>query len=297
MKKSSKILLIMAAIFIAIGTLLALIGIACGVKPINAIKNGLLDVSYSVERTNEFSPDGRYVIPAGGISEIKLDWTSGDIKVEVYEGQDIILEESSVFDLSNDNYLSYKVSGGVLDISDYPERYGMIFSDDIRRSKDLVIRLPETLTLRSFDFSSVSSDFYAENLIADELGVDMVGGNINLHNVKLRELETNAMDGDITITVSEIAELKASTMSGGISAELTACPRKFSFDTVSGDAELYLPADSQFTLSIDSVSCRPDSEFEGRYVDDEFVVGNGLAEFDIDSVSGKVLIFKTGLPV
>lgn len=63
-------------------------------------------------------------------------------------------------------------------------------------------------------------------------------------------------------------------------------------DMVSGNIELVIPESSGFTVSFDSVSGKLNSDFEVTKEDDEYIFGDGNADYSVDTVSGSMRIEK-----
>ena len=284
--------MILSAIFISLGAIMAFIGFILGVNPVKMIEQGYLDMSIAGPRSSEISPEGRYNIPAEHIGEIKLNWSSGEILIEPYEGKDIILEERGTTELNESNSLVYSLKSGVLEISEFPGRVLIGFSSPAFQRKDLKIYIPQALILKELEINSVSALLSIENLEATELEIDSVSGELNIKNLKLRELNVNSVSGAINVSDSEIQELEAETVSGIFYAELKALPKELDFESVSGSAEIYLPQGSEFSAGLESISGKLETDFEGRYLADDFIVGSGYSELDFETTSGNVKLYK-----
>lgn len=298
MKKSTKTMLILSVVFISLGALLTVGSMMFGVNPLDAIRSGAMDVPIYKNRTAEFSTDGRYTIPANGVKEVSIDWLAGDITIEPYDGTDIILEETNSAPFNENNSLDYTFRTNELNISYGPTQLGLSLSMDAGAdsSKELHILLPSTVKLSELSIDSASSNVSIQGVSPLELDVNTVSGNLNVANAVIGGLSFDSASGGVTITDSNVQEIEADTVSGSLDASVKVCPMEVSFNTSSGDATLTLPADSQFRLSLDTATGQINSDFQGVYQGNIYMVGTGFGEFEVDSVSGSVNIHQAASP-
>lgn len=297
MKKSTKTLLILSLVFISLGTLLTVGSMMFGTNPFEAIRNGMMDVPLYENRTSEFSADGRYTIPANGVGEVSIDWMAGDITIELYDGTDIVLEETSSGPFNENNSLDYSFRTNELDISYCPTKVGLSLGNSgLDFSKDLHILLPGTIKLSDLSINSASSNVSVQGVSPLELEVDTVSGDLEIANAVIGGVSFNSTSGSATITDSNIQEIEMDSVTGSLDASVLVCPMEVGFETTSGDATLTLPADSQFRLTLDTVSGQINSDFQGVYRGNTYMVGTGFGEFEVDSVSGSVNIHQAASP-
>ena len=293
MKKSTKILLCLSTVFIALGAILLVVSFALGANPVQAFERGMFDFTVQEARTSEFSQDGRYVIPAEGIENLYIDWIDGKIEIEAYDGSEIILEETAST-LDENNALMYELDNSSLEIDHAPSRNGFSLSGIKTGSKDLHVYLPKSIAWKNVEVDAVDVDITVADMVISNLNVDLVDGDLSLSDVKLEDLFFDSMSGNFTAKGSQIEKIKVDTTSGRINASLTNCPRSIQFDTLSGDTKLYLPDNSEFELQVDTFSGDFASDFTGIYNEDHFTVGNGSARFEINTTNGSVEIQKSG---
>lgn len=296
MKKSTKILLCLSAAFISLGMVLVIGGLAAGAKLDRIFDDGLWNVTFSERRTSQFSTDGHYKVPAAGINELDIDWCAGEVSIESYEGQEIVMEESSSGELDEDNSLMFEIKGGTLKINSSPGLVGISFSEGIEGKKDLHIRIPNSMKLMEIDFEASNANLRVQDVSAGELKTDTVAGEVFLQRVSLGQLDVDSASGNVTVEASTIAAVEVDTVTGNFIGELLSCPRSFSFEASSGDVELRLPADSQFTVRKEGIGGDLQSEFEGIYRNEMYVVGNGSAQIEMDTVKGSLHLLKANTP-
>ncbi len=290
MKKSTKILLCLATAFIALGAILTAGSMAFGVDPVYAFQSGMLDFKVEQKRTSEFSVDGQYSVPADGITALSIDWLDGTIEVEVYDGSEIILQETNSAALNESNSLMYTREKNTLEIVSAPSQTGLFLSDTGR--KKLHIYLPKNIEWKRLQIDAQDTDISINSMNFQNLRVDVVSGDLSLSKVDLGCLTFSSMEGNMTAKDSQIEKINADTTSGGITASLTNCPESIQFDTMSGDTKLYLPCDSTFMVQMDTISGTLDTDFVGTYSEDRFTVGNGNAQFQLSTTNGSVQILK-----
>lgn len=297
MKKSTKTLLILSVVFISFGALLTVGSMIFGTNPFKAYNEGWMDVGLRKNRTTEFSADGRYTIPAEGIQGLSVNWVAGDITVELYDGTDIVLEETSSRTFNKNNSLDYKIGANELDISYCPMQVGLSLSRySLDTSKELHILLPNTVQLNDLSIDSASSTVFIQGISPLDLEVSTVSGNLDVANAVISGLNFESTSGSASITDSNVQDIEMKTVTGSLDAALTACPAAVSFDTTSSDATLTLPTDSQFQLTLSSVTGQINSDFQGEYHGNTYIVGSGSGDFEMHSVSGSANIYQAASP-
>ncbi len=292
MKKNTKILLCLSALFIALGALFMVGSLAFGVDPMCAFQSGMLDFKVQQKRTSEFSADGQYALSEDGIDELSIDWLDGSIEIEGYDGSEIILQESNTSGLNEDNSLMYTIDNNTLNIVSAPSQAGLFLSNTGREAKNLHIYLPKNNEWKDIKIDAQDADISINGMIAAAVKADVVDGDLSLSKVDLGHLTFGSMEGSLTAKASRIEQINADTTSGGITASLINCPSSIQFDTMSGDTELYLPNDSQFVVQMDTFSGTLDTDFVGTYNEDCFTVGNGNSQFKISTTNGSTAIHK-----
>lgn len=292
MKKSTKILLCLAAVFLSAGTLLTVVGIAAGVRPIQAFRDGTMDFVLSEKRSSPFSPDGRYIVPADTVQKLDIDWVDGEIVIEPYDGTDILLEETCAAALSESTALDYTQNGDTLKIQVAPGRVGVQFSALPRTEKQLHICLPRNVNWEAVSVDAASAQVRMQDTAVKTISMDQVTGDVSLQGVTAERLELDSLKGNLKVKDTRIATVEMDTVDGSLEGAFAACPQDIHFDSMHGNIELTLPSDSEFVVKIDSISAKLDCAFAGTYREDGYTVGDGKAKFEIDTISGMVQIRK-----
>lgn len=273
--------------------------------------------------SNPYAADGVYTVQMKDLQKLDIDWISGSVTVELTDEDTIRIQETTSKAISEKDALRYGVSGGTLRVQACKK--GHIGS---LPQKDLKVFLPRALAegLKECDFDTVSAAILAGNLTLDELEIDTVSGKITLSDIAaeeakmdtvsgqielescafdslridsvsayshvvgtVRKVKISSVSGEIQLHLEDCRELKLNTMSGRIQLGLSRTPKELSIDTTSGTTTIDLPLDASCTIKLDAMSGK-------LYLNEEavpskqLVLGDGAAEFDIDSMSGSVYI-------
>ena len=206
-----------------------------------------------------------YTVPAGGITGLDLSWTSGDVTVQPWNGDSILLEEDSEVELTEDCRLLYTVEDGELKV-----RFDGQPGRDVTWRKVLTVRLPEALaqSLAELDAETVSAHVTVLDLTAAELDIETVSGGVYARG-GFGELDFSTVSGDMTLETNETFRLDAETTSGSV------CLR--------------LPEDMGLTLDFASTSGDirakdQDHPFTGKK--GRLTLGDGTSFADITTTSG-----------
>lgn len=157
-----------------------------------------------------------YTVPAEGITELDLSWTSGDVTVQSWSGDSIRLEEDSEVELTEDYRLLYTVEGGELKV-----RFDGQPNRNVTWRKVLTVRLPEALaqSLAELDAATVSAEVTVLDLTAAELDIETVSGGVYARG-GFGELDFSTVSGDMTLETNETFRLDAETTSGSVCLRL-----------------------------------------------------------------------------
>lgn len=282
MKKSTKIILILAASFVAIGSVLSIIGIIAGAKPIKQFEQSIskyeiYDDDFDESYKNEFNAKNTYEVNPSGINELSIDWVDGNVTIEPYDGTEIILTESSSSKITEKNNLGYRVDEGELEIS-MTKRIGdfHLSPKDIDIKKDLIIKIPSSLAshLMEISLDGVNTNLVLNEISAGGLSVNTVNGNVIGKNLSLSEIELDTVDGNLDV-------------------DLLNCPGEIEVDSVGGNVTIAIPHNSEFTAHLNTASGTLNSEFHDNCAKGYCSTGNGNAQFEMDSVGGDFYIKKS----
>lgn len=205
-----------------------------------------------------------YTVPADGITELDLSWISGDVTVQPWNGESILLEEDSEVELSEDYRLVCTVEDGTLDV-----RFDAKPGRNVTWRKILTVWLPEALaeSLAQLDVESVSAEVTVLDLTAAELDIETVSGGVYTRG-GFGEMDFSSVSGDMTLETNETFRLDAETTSGSV------CLR--------------LPEDMGLSLDFDSVSGEIRSEKDHPFTGKKghLTLGDGASAADVSTTSG-----------
>lgn len=336
-KKSNvgKVIAIIAAVLCGTVLLITIAGCIAGVSIIksitgrdgfissivgNAMENGV-EYSFGDDDTgfnNAYTGSNSYSVPADGIDKIRVEWVSGLVRVQPYEGTDIKLDEMSNDNISEEYALRYKIADGKLTVRFCKKHtwYGvdaaMLNLDEIIKPKELVVSVPRAMLESGemdIQLDGVSNDAYISSAKLNGLNVNGISGSIAIENVSAKDMDLDTVSGLIDVSDCAADAIKVVSISGemtigGIfgSARLNSTSgavwftdgsdgiKELEIGTVSGDVTMQLPESAGFNMMVSTVSGDVSSVFEFVKNGSNYVYGDASADFDIDTVSGDITI-------
>lgn len=262
------------------------------------------------------------------IDAIEVYWVSDFVNFE-FGGENITVRESSNAIIDDEDAMMCTVENGTLKIHYYAPRVNIISLGDID-SKNLTVTIPQNLvpeiknieldvtsadmTLGGFDlknlkisstsgnatvsdikaenliFDATSGDFAAENCELSRFSVQTTSGSAYLTDIAADHAGFDVISGDVTAENCAFGKVEAESTSGSFSMSLNAVPTEFDAETTSGNVELFIPEDSEFTLEFDPTSGVLELDFAAVMRDDKYIVGSGRNEINIETTSGDAYI-------
>lgn len=223
-----------------------------------------------------------YTVPADGVTGLDLSWTSGDVTVQPWNGDSILLEEDSEVELTEDYRLLYTVEDGELKV-----RFDGQPSRNVTWRKVLIVWLPETLaqSLAELDAESVSAEVTVLDLTAAELDIETVSGGVYARG-SFPQADVSTTSGCASLS-GTFGELDFSTVSGDMTLETNKTFR-LDAETTSGSVCLRLPEDMGLTLDFDSTSGEIRSEKDHPFAGKKghLTLGDGTSSAEISTTSG-----------
>lgn len=272
---------------------------------------------------NAYSASGVYSEKAAELKELTIDWVSGSVVVELTDEASIRFEETAARPISERDALRYSINGGKLRIQACKKNHiGKL------PLKNLVVYLPRSLAndLKECEFDLVSASLYLDGISMHELEVNTVSGKIEASNLtamkaevetvsgdtvirdcffdslrmdtvsglmsvqgKIQKVKASSVSGSLQLFLEESKEIRTNTMSGNVTLEFSKAPQKLRVDTASGLTSITLPQEPSCAIRLDSLSGRLLLNME-EVPSKKIILGDGEAEFDIDSVSGDVWV-------
>ncbi len=255
-------------------------------------------------------PEGSSALPWETVHKIEVDWVSGGVQVQVYDGNEITFEAEGV---DIEEVLCYSLQDGKLTIrsGDKQQKWNLFFSSE---DKNLQLKLPQALLeqLYEIEIETASGAIRVADVQAEEIAAESVSGDIEMANVVAQTLELGSVSGKVVCINSEAEQLKAEntsgivrlqgnfkkvkaeSVSGEIYLEAAVAPQKFDGCSVSGEIILSLAAMPGFTADVDTVSGSFVSDYPTLSQKSNKVYGDGSCEYDFETVSGNIYIKKQG---
>lgn len=237
------------------------------------------------------------------IRALDISWSSGSVQISMYDGSEIVLRETA--QAKDSDRLRYQIENGTLRIR---ERNGSLLNVG---SKSLEVLLPtktaeglssleidiasantilDSLTAERLEIDTASGDVTATNCVFENVDYDGASSKCRMENCTIADFEMDTASGNAILSGS-ISKISFDAASGNLNAVTDVAPLEIDVDTASGDVDLTIPADAEFTLEYDKLSGNTNiSDFVGSFSDGKFVCGNGIAEYEIDTASGNLTL-------
>lgn len=204
------------------------------------------------------------------IWELEVNWYSDSVIIETYDGDKVIVSESSDSVLNDTTTMyHYLDADGRLII-----RYCMHGVKLVRTSlpnKRLLVRVPRNIRL-------------------DKVEVNVVGTDFCMEGVACRELELNCVSGQTLLTECEIDNLETNGVGGNMVAQFEKMPDGIDFSSVGTEWLLYVPKDAGITVEMSGINSGFDCElpFVKHGTEREYVIGNGACWIEYSTVAGNL---------
>jgi hypothetical protein len=268
--------------------------------------------------TGSYNSAGTYEIEPSGLNSLKIDWVTGEIRVEPYDGDRIKITEYAQRELRDNEKLQTDASGGTLTVRFLPRGVNMRSMP----AKKLEVFIPHSLSggLSKFYADTVSGAVYADGLSASDFTADSASGAIYLSNITAQTLRADSISGALSLKSVLTDSMRLDTTSGSITAvdsgantlsvdttsgrvdisgvfdranfdstsgsislTSTVVPTRLKVDTISGRVTVTVPNEGAVSVSHDAVSGRFSSEIP-------VIMQSRDAQFNFSSVSGSVNI-------
>lgn len=282
-----------------------LAGLLTALLTVPALRNFFANGEIPFLSTALYDDEETYSVGGSSVAEpvkrLMLYWTSGDVHVSTYDGDEITFRESGAG--MQDGELRFRLRNGVLTIREY--KSGVRWNT---RGKSLEVQIPEgmlemisldaastdltllNLTATKLDIDSASGDISATGCVFDSVTIDTASGECDLRDCTIGSFDMDSASGSATLSGS-VRAIDFGTASGDLRVKSDVAPSKVNFDSASGSADLTLPASAQFTADLDALSGELRvTGFMGSYHGDTFICGDGSADYSFDSASGDATI-------
>ena len=235
------------------------------------INKDKIKISSTYDNASQYKPGSEPITNA--ISKLEIDWISGNVVIESYDGSELTFSETSNKAITEETTMHYWLENG----STLHIQFGKSGVKFKNFDKRLTVKVPAAWNLDKIEVEAVSSD-------------------ITVTGVTCGELELDGVSADMIMSKSSVRSLDMNTVSGCLSADFATAdsavvqPQKISLESVSGSTTLSWPEAWGFSVEIESVSGKFNCPFATRVSKGEYTYGNGATEIEMESVSGSLSI-------
>ena len=313
MKKSGKVLLIIAACLVSAGIFMIGASLFMGVsltEPISVSHDFIplvvtqSEIVVSKSETEVLQDDS---ITSDQICSLNISWTSGDVIILVTDDEKIGLSESSAAVLE-DNFKMVKTVQGNELIIQYMDKQIILGSVP---SKTLTVHLPKSYAeeMQTIKVSTASADLTVSGVVADKLIFDSASGNLEATDMVLDYLNADTTSGDVQIEQSNsncraevettsgvitltgaYSEADLDTTSGDVAISSFSALRELEIETTSGNVTLTVPSGSAFELEFDTASGKFTGDLPVALRGDSYTLNGGGPEFEVSTTSGSLTL-------
>ena len=223
------------------------------------------------------------------IRNLEIDWISGNVEISYGKEDEIILEETSEDEITDELTMRWLVEDGTLHIKFC--KAGKINVNNC--DKTLKVTLPKNIKLEEAEFETVSADITALELHVKDVNFETVSGSVEARLYGARSIDADSVSGDVDIIAPDgPKDADIETTSGSVRMNLKKSIDDCEIGTVSGKVTLLLPKKGNFTISYDTTSGDFDSDIEMTPKGSKYVAGKGSDRFTVDTTSGDLRIKK-----
>ena len=193
-----------------------------------------------------YTPDAGYtagngdVVQLNGFRSIDIEWVSGQVNVELYDGEGISLTETLADGSPVGQAMEWRVDedDSTLDVRSQPKLVSLA------EEKILTVQLPRSMVLYKLDIETVSAgvsvDLTDEDTLSlSELDVTSVSGAISVYAANAGEITLSTTSGAIEGSV-RTQKLETDSVSGGIDLTLDTLPTELDAETTDGNIVMQL---------------------------------------------------------
>ena len=228
------------------------------------------DVTLGDGKDAKYYVMGGSTFAASDVSELNIDWVSGTVTIEAYDGSEVAISETSEDALTDSTTMHYYLeSDGTLNI-----RFGipgMKSQGENLPDKSLLVRVPRTLRL-------------------DEVEVNGLGRSVQMDSVCCSTLEMNSVSRQIDLNECEIDDIEVNSVSTNVVATFSKMPEALELNNVSGSTLLYVPEDAGITLEYNGLISSFHSDLPVANKGKKKIIGNGACDIEGNSISGELAI-------
>lgn len=246
---------------------------------------------------------GGFAYAADAVTEVVLNWASGDVTLVNGTG-DLSVSESGAESLSTSERLHWWLDGTTLRIQYCESGFSHVIA---KKDKHLTLTVPENVRL---NINIASGRVEADALTVDLLDLDTASGGVQINRLTAGEAEIKTASGGVTFGEANVTrELRVDTASGGLTVEHVSAEavrvdsasggvtlgldkvNLVDIDIASGKTRLKLfDTEAGATVRLSKLSGTFDCQLPMTASGKTYTIGSGAIEIDIDSASGGTTI-------
>ena len=191
--------------------------------------------------------DGEESFSPGEVKALQIDWISGGVSVERWDGRELVVREKASAKLSEDECLRFRLSGGTLSILPCANKVRAL------PEKQLTVLVPQNLTLSELTADAASASVALRGLdVGGTVDLNSASGSLQLEDCRCAALELDSASGSRQVLRCEVrGAVETDSASGSFTAEELGC---LSLNAGSTSGSLKIGALSCDTLKLSSVS-------------------------------------------
>lgn len=286
---------------------------------------GCISLGESYSNADKYSAGNRE-FSGSEVQSLDIYWTSGKVTVSRHNENTVTVTETSDSDLSDAKKVHTWLDDDVLRIHFCKSGESYVFK---QIEKDLEIKIPMDMKLEDLSFNGSSGDSLFDNIAADSISVDVSSGTAKIigcsadtidaeassgkviidQKGESSKINTEVSSGSIDITAEKVGNINAECSSGNISINAEEAvsvdteassgkttlrfgkmPAETEVDASSGDVDIYVPEEADFTADIDTSSGDFDSDLALSKDGSTYTSGNGENKLKVETSSGDVYI-------
>lgn len=224
-------------------------------------------------------------ISASKVKKLSVDWAAGAVTICLGDTKDVRFWESG----ADDEYpMVWFLDGNELEIQFC--KSSLFFGHDSRIRKDLTIQVPADWIGEEIEINAADAVVTISDLTVGELDLDSAAAACEVKNCDINSLSIEAASGEINFEGS-LNFMETDAMSAKCKAVFRNTPKSLKLDSMSGSMELWLPADSDVRVNMQSISGNYQSDF-AHDCDSGCQHSGGQCVIDVNTMSGDVMIHK-----
>lgn len=222
------------------------------------------------------------------IRQLEIFWIAGDIRILRDNVDRIVVSETEVDD--NRYQMRIREKNGQLTIRyNNEDQDNIFFGIHNYPEKELTIVVPMDWYCKELEVEAADANVEITGLTIGTMEFDGASGNCVFYETSIDNLDMDTASGAISY-YGMLNTLDCDAASANITAVLLNNPKRIDVDTASGNLDLTLPVDCGFTVRMDGLSTRLESEFLTTEKNKVHLHGDGKTKIEMDSMSGDMFL-------